>query len=298
MRKTIRRWKREWERELYLPQEWIEDRERCRAAGIPEQVEFATKPEGAADDRAGAGRGHALRLGVGDAAYGRDSKLRRCLEARQQAFALAVASEQRLWWPDFQQQRVDRIAPDLPRRAWKRLFRCNVSNNSCSVRISLRVAAIFNGDISTLCDVAGKHQPSQPWRWYALAMRRWFASILLLLTALLPLQPLLASAQSDAGLPACCRRNGAHRCVMLRGMAMTDSGTQSSVRPSPCPLWKLAINPAVVAVAVAPPALPSQPAIAENIVISASPFHFVYPARSHPARAPPSELLLIPELDA
>ncbi|MHB1795544.1 MAG: hypothetical protein ACYCPO_11300 [Acidobacteriaceae bacterium] len=49
--------------------------------------------------------------------YGRDSKLRRCLEARQQAFVLAVASEQRLWWPDFQQQRVDRIAPDLPGRA-------------------------------------------------------------------------------------------------------------------------------------------------------------------------------------
>jgi SRSO17 transposase len=45
MRKTIRGWKREWERELYLPEEWIEDRERCRAADIPEQVEFATEPE-------------------------------------------------------------------------------------------------------------------------------------------------------------------------------------------------------------------------------------------------------------
>ena len=33
------------DRELYLPQEWIEDRQRCRAAGIPDQVEFATKPE-------------------------------------------------------------------------------------------------------------------------------------------------------------------------------------------------------------------------------------------------------------
>ncbi len=31
-------------RELYLPQSWAEDPERCRAAGIPEETEFATKP--------------------------------------------------------------------------------------------------------------------------------------------------------------------------------------------------------------------------------------------------------------
>ena len=32
-------------RELYLPLDWIEDRDRCRAAGIPESVRFQTKPE-------------------------------------------------------------------------------------------------------------------------------------------------------------------------------------------------------------------------------------------------------------
>ena len=32
------------DRELYLPQSWAEDPERCRAAGIPDDVEFATKP--------------------------------------------------------------------------------------------------------------------------------------------------------------------------------------------------------------------------------------------------------------
>jgi SRSO17 transposase len=31
-------------RELYLPQSWADDRERRRAAGIPEEAEFATKP--------------------------------------------------------------------------------------------------------------------------------------------------------------------------------------------------------------------------------------------------------------
>ena len=32
------------DRELYLPQSWIDDPQRCRAAGIPDGVEFATKP--------------------------------------------------------------------------------------------------------------------------------------------------------------------------------------------------------------------------------------------------------------
>src|SRR5215475_12565087 len=32
------------DRELYLPESWTGDRDRCRAAGIPDEVEFATKP--------------------------------------------------------------------------------------------------------------------------------------------------------------------------------------------------------------------------------------------------------------
>ena len=30
---------------LYLPESWIQDRERCAAAGVPEEVSMATKPE-------------------------------------------------------------------------------------------------------------------------------------------------------------------------------------------------------------------------------------------------------------
>src|ERR1700694_5316968 len=33
------------DRELYLPLDWVEDRDRRRAAGIPESVRFQTKPE-------------------------------------------------------------------------------------------------------------------------------------------------------------------------------------------------------------------------------------------------------------
>ncbi|MCH4565487.1 transposase [Halomonas sp. EGI 63088] len=33
------------DRALYLPKSWTQDRERCRRAGIPDDVEFASKPE-------------------------------------------------------------------------------------------------------------------------------------------------------------------------------------------------------------------------------------------------------------
>jgi len=109
------------DRELYIPQEWAEDPERRREAGIPETVEFATKPELA---RRMIGRaldsGAAAAWVAADEVYGHDSKLRRFLEGRQMAYVLAVASDQRLWQPDFMQHRVDAIARSLPAPAWKR----------------------------------------------------------------------------------------------------------------------------------------------------------------------------------
>jgi SRSO17 transposase len=32
------------DRELYLPKSWIADRDRCREAAVPDEVEFATRP--------------------------------------------------------------------------------------------------------------------------------------------------------------------------------------------------------------------------------------------------------------
>ena len=110
------------DRELYLPQSWAEDGARRRAAGIPDRIEFQTKPM--------LGRQmleRAFHSGVscgwvaGDEVYGRDSKLRRWLEERRQPYVLAVAADQRLWRQEMRQHRVDEIANELPKRAWKRL---------------------------------------------------------------------------------------------------------------------------------------------------------------------------------
>jgi SRSO17 transposase len=69
------------DRELYVPRGWVQDPDRCRAAGIPTQVGFATKPALA---RAEVGR--ALDAGVpaawvtGDEVSGADPGLRAELE--------------------------------------------------------------------------------------------------------------------------------------------------------------------------------------------------------------------------
>src|SRR6266851_7035819 len=51
---------------------------------------------------------------AGDEVYGNNSKLRQWLEYRQLGYVLAVASDQRLRWPDREQRRVDAIAQSLP----------------------------------------------------------------------------------------------------------------------------------------------------------------------------------------
>lgn len=110
------------DRELYLPRPWIEDRARCRAAGIPDTVEFATKPELAREmiERA-------LDAGVpcgwvtGDEVYGGDRRLRLWLEQRGQAFVLAVPRNEPLWCPPARQERAEKIAQCLRPQAWKRL---------------------------------------------------------------------------------------------------------------------------------------------------------------------------------
>jgi SRSO17 transposase len=79
------------DRELYLPKAWTEDSARCRAARVPEQVEFQTKPQ-----LARMMLERALEAGVpaawvtADAVYGQDPALRGWLEGRRMAYVLAI----------------------------------------------------------------------------------------------------------------------------------------------------------------------------------------------------------------
>jgi hypothetical protein len=109
------------DRALYLPQGWCDDKPRRKAARVPKEVKFATKPALALQmlDRAfDAGLKPAWVLA--DEAYGNDSKFRRHLEALGQPYVVAVSCQQRLW-VDLEQRRIDRIANELPADAWHRV---------------------------------------------------------------------------------------------------------------------------------------------------------------------------------
>jgi SRSO17 transposase len=111
------------DRELYLPRAWAEDPGRRVEAGVPEQVEFATKPELAMRMI-----GRALDAGVpagwvtGDEVYGQHSGLRRSLEERGQPYVLAVPVNQRVIARRdgrLVEERADVHALALPARAWR-----------------------------------------------------------------------------------------------------------------------------------------------------------------------------------
>jgi SRSO17 transposase len=85
------------DRELYMPQGWTGDPARCRAAGVPDQVGFATKPELARRmlERA-LGAGVPAGWVTADAVDGNSPALRGWLEGRQLPYVLAVKATQPL----------------------------------------------------------------------------------------------------------------------------------------------------------------------------------------------------------
>jgi SRSO17 transposase len=113
------------DRELYLPRAWIDDRDRCAAAGIGSEVAFATKPElalamltRALDAEVPAG------WVTADEIYGQHSGLRRALEERGMSYVLAVPVSQAVFTlldgrPV--QCRADAASAAVPASAWQRL---------------------------------------------------------------------------------------------------------------------------------------------------------------------------------
>ena len=109
------------DRELYLPQSWTRDRDRRRAAGIPDDVAFATKPRLAQQMLQ-----RAIDAAVpfawftGDEVYGQAKYLHAWLEERDVFYALAIKRNDTLTTAEGE-QRADALIAALPSRAWQRL---------------------------------------------------------------------------------------------------------------------------------------------------------------------------------
>jgi len=111
------------DRRLYLPEHsWCSDTERRRTVGVPDEVQFATKPRLAWQMIAAAlDTGLAASWVTGDEAYGQDPHLRAALEARGIGYVLAVACSTRVRINHGRTpMRADILADRLPRDAWHR----------------------------------------------------------------------------------------------------------------------------------------------------------------------------------
>ncbi len=108
------------DRALYLPRSWTSDPARCRAAGVPEDTAFATKPALAREMI-----GRALDAGTpaawvtADEVYGQDPRLRAGLARRGLGYVLAVAKSHLVTTPG--PRPAAGLARQLPARAWQRL---------------------------------------------------------------------------------------------------------------------------------------------------------------------------------
>ncbi len=107
------------DRALYLPRSWVADPDRCAAAGVPDNVGFATKPALATNMITAA-----LAAGVpagwvaGDEVYGADPQLRQAVRAAGLGYVLQVSANRQM--PTGAGRiRVDALAKLLPEDAWQ-----------------------------------------------------------------------------------------------------------------------------------------------------------------------------------
>ncbi|MFE2552003.1 IS701 family transposase [Streptomyces sp. NPDC059355] len=110
------------DRELYLPASWTDDRERCRDAGIPDEVCFATKTE-----HFKAMLNRAIEAGVpfawvtADEAYGQSKSLRCWMEQRSISHVMCVKTSDTVITRGMGERRVDDLVAGLAPQSWKRL---------------------------------------------------------------------------------------------------------------------------------------------------------------------------------
>jgi SRSO17 transposase len=109
------------DRALYLPRSWTSDPARCRAAGVPQDTTFATKPALATEMI-----GRALDAGTpagwvaADEVYGQDPELRAELARRGLGYVLAIRKSDPVLTPAGPLP-ASELAKRLPARAWQRL---------------------------------------------------------------------------------------------------------------------------------------------------------------------------------
>jgi hypothetical protein len=79
---------------------------------------------------------------------------------------------------------------------------------------------------------------------YNNGVRRLLSIVLLVIFSFPLISPVLAlTSGSDASLPACCRRGGAHHCMLMRTAESTGSAVSLTATPPRCPAFPAVVTP-------------------------------------------------------
>jgi SRSO17 transposase len=110
------------DRRIYLPRAWTDDPDRCAAAGIPDQVQFATKPELALQMiKAAVAAGVDASCVASDELYGDNRAFRDGVQTLGLGYVLAVSRDHLISLDRGKTRvRADRLAVELSDQAWHR----------------------------------------------------------------------------------------------------------------------------------------------------------------------------------
>lgn len=110
------------DRRVYLPESWTSDDQRRARAGVPDDIEFATRSQLAAEMITAAVEAEVpARWAAADEAYGNNSRLRRELRELRLGYVLAVSRDHLLPLDGGKtRRRADLVAAGLPATAWTR----------------------------------------------------------------------------------------------------------------------------------------------------------------------------------
>lgn len=133
--------------QLYLPKEWIDDKERCKKAGVPPKTPFKTKPQIALEQIRGAMEaGVSPGVILADGGYGVNSAMRLSLTEWGLTYVVGITSAIKVIRADDPKSKrvsVKELARRLPNRAWRTVVwrdGTNVKLRSRFARVLVRTA--------------------------------------------------------------------------------------------------------------------------------------------------------------
>ena len=120
------------DRRLYIPEDWMEDKERLAEAGVPDSVKFQTKPQmGLEMIQEATKAGVPYKWMTGDSAYGDYRDIRQWLEQNKKCYVMCVSGKEYIWVAN-KQVSVANVLKSLPEDAW---FEASCGDGSKGSRI-------------------------------------------------------------------------------------------------------------------------------------------------------------------